>query len=987
MSNRAKGIIFTCTAMVFLVTSSSRAAALLDARAMDLTAAAPAAPTVRIGTNQVALLNGQTHRFYATPTGTGPFSYSWSFQGKSLPRETNFSFKLPLVTPAEAGVYEVEVKDKNGQTARASAELMVQGEALYSQAFSGPAPEWSGGTLSFGVLRVGVEQASFVAPPIPRGQKGILTLDVILTGEWAGCEPRVGPHIFSASLPGINTLFKSTFFNSRSAGPPKIQNYPAEVLNGTNNAATGEELWQETSTKERMYRIRLLLPNSPTNQTVLFNTYNLFRGTMGWRLDHAAITLVDYQPTVIQFAEPVFSVFPGQTDCLVKLSRVGNLIDALDEEVIIENGSASEGRDYSGSRIRVHFEPGATAAEAKLPVLFNDGVATNRVAGLRLASAGGFAGANLRTNAVIAWGYETPAVTFRTNYYERGEGSGRFFVPVADKESWIARHAEAVIIGETAKEGRDVVGLKMNVGIETSRSFDVRINDDAIDNDDRTFRLHLVDPVLGVHHGPGTVARVVIRDNDTLLKAGSGVNGTLEDAFELPDGSILLSGYFENVNGIAVTNLAYIRADGTLHAMQPSGITFQVSKLLVEENGDWIALTREEIRRIRRGFILDGNYKPQVSGQVRNAILLSGDRLVIHGSFSQVNGVSWLSGVAMLNRDGGLEEGFRLPTIWSSITAIENFGADKVMVAYLGELGRIVVVDSQAKLVESFSPIDLSMGTAHTLLSLGSGLYLVRGDFGLINSLPTKGLAVIDQTGAVKRAFPDLPYVPTGVKLAGAGKALLTRYQEPSFLIDWATGVAVEYAPRDSPLGVAPRLADGTAFYWQSAGGRTVFGKLDVSGKLHPLDGTKLPNLKLAANRFVFVEGMKAWIEAGSDNAQITWKRGELEVGNEFHFQPIGLAESGVYNVYARNDHYFESSAVVVEVIKQEDVPRFERTSAQGPYFSTTAGTNIVTDIEISYDLKNWQILTSGKRATRTINVPIKFIENPEKAFLRAVVR
>jgi hypothetical protein len=80
--------------------------------------------------NQIAPVFGSAI-FSANATGTGPFSYQWSFKNTAMPNATNSSLILGPLGFGQSGPYSVVVGNSMGQTATSQAELSVA-EAIAS---------------------------------------------------------------------------------------------------------------------------------------------------------------------------------------------------------------------------------------------------------------------------------------------------------------------------------------------------------------------------------------------------------------------------------------------------------------------------------------------------------------------------------------------------------------------------------------------------------------------------------------------------------------------------------------------------------------------------------------------------------------------------------------------------------------------------------------------------------------------------------------
>lgn len=75
--------------------------------------------------DRVAPTNGNVS-FSVSVCGTPPFTYQWRFHGADIANATNATLNLLNVTPADAGLYSVEVSNAAGSITSADASLIVQ---------------------------------------------------------------------------------------------------------------------------------------------------------------------------------------------------------------------------------------------------------------------------------------------------------------------------------------------------------------------------------------------------------------------------------------------------------------------------------------------------------------------------------------------------------------------------------------------------------------------------------------------------------------------------------------------------------------------------------------------------------------------------------------------------------------------------------------------------------------------------------------------
>ena len=175
----------------------------------------------------------------------------------------------------------------------------------------------------------------------------------------------------------------------------------------------------------------------------------------------------------------------------------------------------------------------------------------------------------------------------------------------------------------------------------------------------------------------GSIARVTA---DWTLDAhlnsdGTAVVGFNPDIFQpgvtllvQPDGKLLISGYFNSVDGIERRYLARLNADGTLDtgfaasALVPPttdiGPIQPDRKIIVRGAFTSPAGTGPSyIMRLNADGTRDIGFNPVPNNSVSSAMLHTDGKIVIGGAFTSVNGVP-RNKIARLNADGTLDTGF-----------------------------------------------------------------------------------------------------------------------------------------------------------------------------------------------------------------------------------------------------------------------------------------------------------------------------------------
>lgn len=158
--------------------------------------------------------------------------------------------------------------------------------------------------------------------------------------------------------------------------------------------------------------------------------------------------------------------------------------------------------------------------------------------------------------------------------------------------------------------------------------------------------------------------------NDASFNMGTGPDGHTYSISALSGGSVLITGEFGMVNGQPRGGVAKLQANGavdlnfntgdgasdrvTTHAVQSDG-RILIGGIFLTYNG----APRSGIARINPNGSLDATFNPGsgANGEVRRIEVQSDGKIIIAGSFSQVNGIS-RNRLARLNADGSLDVAF-----------------------------------------------------------------------------------------------------------------------------------------------------------------------------------------------------------------------------------------------------------------------------------------------------------------------------------------
>jgi uncharacterized delta-60 repeat protein len=252
------------------------------------------------------------------------------------------------------------------------------------------------------------------------------------------------------------------------------------------------------------------------------------------------------------------------------------------------------------------------------------------------------------------------------------------------------------------------------------------------------------------------------------------------------DGNVLVGGAFNNVTGVPRNGIARVTTSGTLDTTFNPGIGIEggsagVYAMALYTNGanlgkviiagsftQFNRVARASIARLNSDGTLDTSFNPGAGiqdGEVYSVALQTDGKVLVGGSFTQVQGVS-RSGIARFNVNGTLDTTFNPGTgadgpvfgiafqpngkilIAGAFTAVRD--ASRFGVARLTSTGSLDALSS-------FDPGDgIDGGYAYALALQTDGRILVAGDFTLVQGIARDGVARLNADGSLDTQFaPD----------------------------------------------------------------------------------------------------------------------------------------------------------------------------------------------------------------------------------------
>jgi uncharacterized delta-60 repeat protein len=259
--------------------------------------------------------------------------------------------------------------------------------------------------------------------------------------------------------------------------------------------------------------------------------------------------------------------------------------------------------------------------------------------------------------------------------------------------------------------------------------------------------------------------------------------GTVYQVAAQIDNKIMVSGHLWSINDTARSSVARLNTDGSVDSsFQNGGLSSEsvIPTLAMQTDGKVLIGGRlfftndnetalSYLARLNTDGTRDGGFLPGFSGPdglVASAVLQSDGKVLIAGTFTNVNGVGQRR-VARLNPDGSLDRSFRSVFGDSDRTAypIALQSDGKVVVAnewkfgYIGGL-RIRRLNSDGTLDAGFHEAKIAgaggFARVHSIVVQRDGSILVAGSFSSIDGMTRTAIARLNADGSLNTDFETL---------------------------------------------------------------------------------------------------------------------------------------------------------------------------------------------------------------------------------------
>jgi uncharacterized delta-60 repeat protein len=322
---------------------------------------------------------------------------------------------------------------------------------------------------------------------------------------------------------------------------------------------------------------------------------------------------------------------------------------------------------------------------------------------------------------------------------------------------------------------------------ESSKTISVVLLDDPAQEGAESFTIQLSN-LVGADYGSFTNAEVTIEDNekpflvDTSFDPGAGGDGNPDRVLPLPDGKLLIIGFFSQYQGFARKGIARLNADGSLDETYEAALAgdfVYVSRWSRAPDGKLVihgsfseaaGQPRKNLARLNADGTLDATFDPgnwYSSGVISTINAQPDGKVIVSGFFTELHGQP-RKHIARLNADGSLDDTFNAgegPDTSVVDAVLQNDGKIVVCGSFTNFAGvarsRVARLNPNGSLDMDWSP--LTDGTRvfsfvpfliRRLALRADGKLFIQGD-GLqtVNGQPRRGFALLNEDGTLDPAF------------------------------------------------------------------------------------------------------------------------------------------------------------------------------------------------------------------------------------------
>lgn len=359
-----------------------------------------------------------------------------------------------------------------------------------------------------------------------------------------------------------------------------------------------------------------------------------------------------------------------------------------------------------------------------------------------------------------------------------------------------------------------------------------------LDNQEDVFIAEYFEPNVGLSEA-GTLSRRSRLAGAASLwteQIAAENRGIVVTQLQLSDGSSLIGGKFELINGFVRKNLARLDANGNFDPAFVADTNGSVQSLVLQQ-GQVIAgglftrvnnINRPSVARLNATTgVVDSGFAPLFDNAVLDLAVDNQGRIFATGAFLMVNN-TLRAGLARLESDGTLSPSWLNPLNGVGVSVLAEPDGTLMVVGAFTQVAfqprsRVARITAAGSVDPAF--IVNADNTVFNVIRDGNGGYVLGGSFRRINAIPRDRLAIVDaagtltsfQTGANGAVYstlllPDQSLMVGGEfnTLGGSNRSRLARLNPATGVVDAAFDPApdqavlsLEYRPLDDAISVA----------------------------------------------------------------------------------------------------------------------------------------------------------------------------------------
>lgn len=783
-----------------------------------------------------------------------------------------------------------------------------------------------------------------------------LEFDLVLSRYWHGESIDPSPGIWSITDDEGSRVWASSFHNGAAETSFRGQGFPNEPGTSAlppqfgalqaNTAGFTTTNGGFSRNMDAVYRLAFTLPHtSPTASWHLSSPGITNPAIAGWGLDNVRIRVFNAPGGTLNFGKPAYAISESGTNVLLDVHRTGSTEGSVAASFATANGTALNPGDYKSTTGVVTFNPGESTRQIVIPIV-NDKVGERSESFLvQLHSPQG--GAVLGANVIVPVHIQDDDNVFElgVTIAEVHELAGTFSIPVRYRgAAGTYKTVRLTTIAESAEPGADFIPIDQRITFgpsEVEKRISLALPDDTIPESIETLRIELSEPEAGIRiERPVLLVRIL--DNDAPGFPGLGASGPIHTSVRQPDGSILIGGDFQFVNGAPRSKLARLLPSLSLDtAFDPgSGPNGPVDTLAVDGAGRILVggrfstvagVQRTRLARLHSDGRLDIAFDPGAGAN--NAVKViratAGDGLLVGGTFTQIGGVA-RPGLARLDANGRVDPDFNATVGSGGVYSLLLEGNGLIVAggAFTSIAGRRW--NRLARLLPSgaadpaWTPGNGFNSTVLALERLPDGALLAAGSFTTANNLARPRLARLLPSGTLDTNFVPAKLAQSaevlsiavdplgGIVEAGTYGAGLRRYLgriHGSGAHDAAFGnLQFPDAPVRSVLVASPdRLFIAGDFQRLGTATHSRFALLNLSGSTEGNGHSPVELLEHPQNRYAVTGGTLSLsvVASGTEPFQFTWTRDGQVIPGQTHpelvIRGVNPNDAGAYRAIVRN--------------------------------------------------------------------------------------